>query len=143
MNGLFASAVTCMQAGQFAEAERLCGIILSTEPDHVASIHLLGFIAYKSGRPEVAIDLIRRAIALDDKNPDCHFNIGLALLAAGRLPEAVSHFARATALKADYAAGVSKLANLTYTHANHAFAQGNLDEAIAYYQQALALKPAL
>src|SRR5436190_19323299 len=141
MNPLFASAVQCMQAVQLSEAERLCRDILATAPNDVASLHLLGFVAYKSGRPADAIDLIGQAIALDETNPDCHFNIGLALLAAGRLPEAVTHFARATALKHDYAASVSNLVNLTYTYANQALEQGKLDEAIALYQRTLALKP--
>src|SRR5262245_56468035 len=141
MNQLFASAVQCMQTGQLAEAERLCREILATAPDDVASIHLLGFVAYKAGRPNDAIDLIGRAIALDETNPDCHFNIGLALLAAGRVPEAVTHFNRATALKPDYATAVANLVNLTYTHANQALEQGRLDEAGVLYQRTLALKP--
>src|SRR5262245_23227767 len=99
MSELFASAVKRMQAGQLAEAERLCRVILAGEPNDAATIHLLGFVAYKSGRPAVAIDLIGRAVALDEKNSDCHFNLGLALLAVGRFPEAVTHFARAKALK--------------------------------------------
>jgi tetratricopeptide (TPR) repeat protein/SAM-dependent methyltransferase len=141
MNGLFASAVKCTQAGQLAEAERLCRAILSVEPNDAAAINLLGFVAYKSGRPAVAIDLIGRALVLDDKSPDCHFNMGLALLAVGRLPEAVTHFARAKALKPKYAAEVSRLVNFTYAHANHAIEQGKLAEAIAHYQQTVALKP--
>jgi Flp pilus assembly protein TadD/SAM-dependent methyltransferase len=141
MNELFASAVKCMQAGQLAEAERLCRAILSGEPNDAATINLLGFVAYKSGRPAVAIDLIGRALALDDKSPDCHFNMGLALLAVGRLPEAVTHFARAKALKPKYAAEVSRLVKFTYAHANQALEQGRLAEAIALYRQAVALKP--
>jgi Flp pilus assembly protein TadD len=141
MNELFTSAVTCMQAGRLAEAERLCRAILSVEPHDAATINLLGFVAYKSGRPVVAIDLLGRALALDDKSPDCHFNMGLALLAAGRLPEAVTHFARAKALKPKYAAELARLVNFTYAHANQALEQGKLAEAIAHYQQTVALKP--
>jgi Flp pilus assembly protein TadD/SAM-dependent methyltransferase len=141
MNELFTSAVKCMQAGQLAEAERLCRAILSVEPNDAATINLLGFVAYKSGRPAVAIDLIGRALALDDKSPDCHFNMGLALLAAGRLPEAVTHFARAKALKPKYAAELARLVNFTCAHANQALEQGRLAEAIAHYQQTVALKP--
>jgi Flp pilus assembly protein TadD len=112
MNGLFASAVNCMQAGQLAEAERLCRAILSVEPNDAATVNLLGFVAYKSGRPAEAIALLGRALALDDKSPDCHFNMGLALLAAGRLSEAVTHLARAKALKPKYAAELSRLVQL-------------------------------
>jgi Flp pilus assembly protein TadD/SAM-dependent methyltransferase len=141
MNPLFASAVQRMQAGELAEAERLCRTILSTEPNDAASIHLLGFIAYKAGRFDTAIELIEQAIALDGNNPDCHFNIGLALLAAGRLRDAVTHFNRATELKPDYSAAVSNLVNLAYTTANRALEQGKLADAIAGYRQVAAIKP--
>src|SRR5262245_45642629 len=141
MNGLFASAVNCMQAGQLAEAERLCRAILSVEPNDAATVNLLGFLAYKSGRPTEAIDLLGRALALDDKRPECQFNIGLALLAADRLPQAVTHLARTKSLKPKYAAELSRLVNFTYAHANHALEQGKLAEAIAHYQQTVALKP--
>jgi tetratricopeptide (TPR) repeat protein/SAM-dependent methyltransferase len=141
MKGLFATAVKCMQAGQLTEAERLCRAILSLEPNDAATVDLLGIVAYRSGRPAEAIDLLGRALALDDKSPDCHFNMGLALLAAARLPEAKTHFARAKALKPKYAAELSKLVNFTYAHANHALEQGKLAEAIVHYRQTVALKP--
>jgi Flp pilus assembly protein TadD/SAM-dependent methyltransferase len=129
-----------MQAGELAEAEGLCRTILSTEPNDVPSIHLLGFIAYKAGRFDAAIALIEQAIGLDARNPDCHFNIGLALIAAGRLPEAVTHFDQAVALKPDYSAAVGNLVNLAYTTANRALEHGRLYEAIAGYRQVVAIR---
>jgi Flp pilus assembly protein TadD/SAM-dependent methyltransferase len=141
MDARFASAVECMQAGRLDEAERLCREILAAAPNDAASIHLLGFVAYRAGRPHDAIDLIGRALALDERNPDCHFNLGLALLAAGRLAEAATHFDRASALRPDYAAGVANLVNAAYAQANRALEQGRLDEAIAGYGRAVALRP--
>jgi tetratricopeptide (TPR) repeat protein/SAM-dependent methyltransferase len=141
MDARFASAVKCMQAGQLAEAERLCGAILAAAPNDVPAIHLLGFVAYKAGRPQEAIDLIGKAIALDETNADCHFNIGLALLAAGRVAEASGHFARATALKPAYATGVDDLVNLVYGRANEALGQGQIEAAVAGFRQVTALKP--
>ena len=118
MSELLASAVRCMQAGQLDEAERLCRSILATSPKDVPSLHLLGFIAFRSGRPHDAIDLIGQAIALDKRNPDCHYNIGLALLAASRFREAVRHFERAAALAPRYADGIAKLVNLSFVQGN-------------------------
>src|SRR5262245_9775596 len=141
MNPLFASAVKSMQAGDLAEAERLCRAILATEPNDVPSIHLLGFLAYRSGRLDTAIDLIGQAIRLDESNPDCHFNIALALLAARRWQEAVTHVTRAIELKPDYAMVVSKLVDLSYTQANQALEHGRLADAMIGYQQVVALKP--
>ena len=130
-----------MQAGQLAEAERLCRAILAAAPDDAPVIHLLGFIAHKAGRHPEAIDLIGRAIVLDASNPDCHFNIALAMMAAGRLDDAATHAARAVALKPDYAAGVATLVNHAYAQGNRALELGKLDEAIACYERVVALRP--
>src|SRR5262245_62096785 len=126
MDPRFASAVRCMQAGQLGEAERLCRAILAGAPNDAPSIHLLGFIAHKAGRHREAIELIGKAIALDETNADCHFNIGLALMAAGRLEEASTHLDRAVALKPDYAAGVANLVNHLYAQGNRALELGRL-----------------
>jgi tetratricopeptide (TPR) repeat protein/SAM-dependent methyltransferase len=141
MDPRFASAVQCMQAGQLAEAERLCRAILAASPNDAPTIHLLGFIAHKAGRHQEAIDLIGNAIALDENNADCHFNIGLALMAAGRLNDAATHFGRAVALKPDYAAGVANLVDHVNAQGNRALELGRLDEAIACYGRVVALKP--
>src|SRR5262249_23067859 len=141
MDPRFASAVQCMQAGNLAEAERLCRAILAAAPNDAPSIHLLGFIAHKAGRHAEAIELIGKAIALDEKNPDCHFNIGLALMADGRLEEAATHFDRAVALKPDYAAGLARPVAQPYAQGNGALEAGRLDEAIACLGRVAALKP--
>jgi len=141
MDARLATAVQCMQAGRLTEAERLCRAILAAAPNDAPATHLLGFVAYKAGRPRDAIDLIGKAIALDETNADCHFNMGLALLAAGRPAEAATHFARATALKPAYAAGVENLVSLIMARANEAMAQGQIEAAIAGFGQAAALKP--
>src|SRR5262249_48599043 len=141
MNPQFASAVRCMQAGQLAEAERLCREILAATPNDAASIHLLGFGANKPGGPHEAIELIGRALARDEENRACHFTLGLALRAAGRLAEAASHVGRATALKPDYTKAVASLIDLTYNGGNQALQQGRLDEAIACYRRTGALRP--
>ncbi len=53
------------QAGRLADAEALYRQILSEQPNDLDALHLLGVIAYQTGRNDVAVDLIRRAIDLD------------------------------------------------------------------------------
>jgi tetratricopeptide (TPR) repeat protein len=61
-------------------------------------------------------------------------NLGVALESEGRLDEAVSHYRRAIAFKADYAPA--------YNNQGTALrAKGDLDEAVASYERALALQP--
>ena len=61
---LFADAVGHHQAGRLAEAERLYRSALTINPRHDDSLHLLGVIASQSGRHDVAVELIRKAIAI-------------------------------------------------------------------------------
>jgi tetratricopeptide (TPR) repeat protein len=61
-------------------------------------------------------------------------NLGVALESEGRLDEAVSHYRRAIAFKADYAPAYNNLGTALR-------ARGDLDEAVATYERAIALQP--
>jgi tetratricopeptide (TPR) repeat protein/2-polyprenyl-3-methyl-5-hydroxy-6-metoxy-1,4-benzoquinol methylase len=168
--GLFASAVERHQSGKLAEAEAFYRQLLTVAPGHLNSLRNLGILALQAGRPAQAIDVIGRALAVDERMPDCHYNVALALHAVGRLDEGVAHYRRAIALKPDYAEAHMNLGNALaqqdklsdaaacyqrviallgsspaahYNLANLLARQGRTDEAIAQYRRALALKPDL
>ena len=107
----FMAAVRHHQAGQLAEADRLYAQVLAAEPDHAHALHLRGALAHAAGRNEDAVELIGRAIALDGKLPDFHYNIGLALWALGRRAEAIRHWARALALNPNFGQARLNLGN--------------------------------
>ncbi|HEV3395632.1 MAG TPA: tetratricopeptide repeat protein [Xanthobacteraceae bacterium] len=130
----FAAALRHLQAGQLPDAERLCRQILGADPRHADSLHLLGLIAHLTGRNEAAVDLIGKAIALNDSSPELHNNIAAAWRALGRLDAAAAHSARAVALKPDNAAAHMSLANALRE-------LGKLSEAAAGYRRVLALDP--
>jgi tetratricopeptide (TPR) repeat protein/SAM-dependent methyltransferase len=131
---LLATALRHHQAGRLAEAEGYYRKILAIDQNHVDSLHLLGVIAYQIGRHDMAVDLIRNAIALNDRIPTFHNNIGLALDALGRTQDAVGHYRRAIALKPTYVEAHNNLGATLQ-------AQSKLDEALVHYQRALALRP--
>jgi protein O-GlcNAc transferase len=54
-----------LEAGRLAAAEALCRDILRARSDFAPALHLLGIIAYQAGNLPVAIDLVRRATAVD------------------------------------------------------------------------------
>src|SRR5262245_64725489 len=89
---LLATAQRHHQAGQLAAAESYYRKILAIDQNHVDSLHLLGLIAHQVGRYEMAVDLIRKAIALNDRIPAFHNNIGLALDGLGRSQDDVGHY---------------------------------------------------
>ena len=130
----FTEALRLHQSGQFAEAERLYRQILTHDPRHADSLHLLGVLAYQRGQAQSAIDLIGQAIAINDAVPFFHNNRGLALVALGRIDDAAAHYERALALKADYVEALSNLGNLRLM-------QGRAEDAIALHKRALAHNP--
>jgi tetratricopeptide (TPR) repeat protein/SAM-dependent methyltransferase len=130
----FNEALRLHQSGQFAEAERLYRQILTRDPRHADSLHLLGVLAYQRGEPQSAIDLIGQAIAINATAPFFHNNRGLAFVALGRIDEAAGHYERALALKADYVEALSNLGNLRLM-------QGRGEEAIGLHKRALAHNP--
>jgi tetratricopeptide (TPR) repeat protein/SAM-dependent methyltransferase len=168
IDGLFARAVQHHRAGQLRDAEGLYRDILAVDPRHINSLYNAGLIGVQVGRPEVAVDLIGKAIALNDDIPHWHYNIAFALRALGRLDDAVGHYRKAVALKPDYAEAHMNLGNALndlrrleeaaacyarvialdrssveaqYNLGNVRAAQEKWDAAAAAYERALALKP--
>ncbi len=90
-----AIAVQHHQAGRLQAAEQVYRQILAVEPNQPDAIHLLGVIASRLGRPEVAVQYIERAIQLRGSDGAFHYNLGNALLAQGRPDEAIACFQRA------------------------------------------------
>jgi tetratricopeptide (TPR) repeat protein/SAM-dependent methyltransferase len=131
---LFATAAGHHQAGRLREAEALYRRVLAANPNHIMSLQFLGVLTHQVGQNDNAIELINKAIALDGRNPDCHYNIGAVFQVLGRLDEAVTHYSRAIAIKADFAEAHYELANVLAR-------QEKFGEAAAQYQRALTLNP--
>jgi protein O-GlcNAc transferase len=131
---LFTTAMHHHRAGRLNEAETLYRRILEADPNHPEALHMLGVLAHQTGQPQVAIDLIGRAIAHNGEVPAFHNNLGNAFVAAGKWQAAESSFRQALARKQDYA-------EAHYNLGNAQRAQGKLEEAEASYRQALELRP--
>jgi tetratricopeptide (TPR) repeat protein len=122
------------EAGQTAEAERMCLQILSIDVRHADALYLLGMIAYKTGRIPVAVSMIRRAIAVNPRRPYYHSNLGNALCAQDKLDEALLCFEHALEIDPNYA-------EARFNHGNVLREQKKYDQAVVCYQRALAVKP--
>ena len=71
------------QAGRLSAAEAIYRQILEANPTHADANHLLGVLEYQSGRNEVAIPHLRRAIAVNAGVAAFHSNLGNALASQG------------------------------------------------------------
>jgi tetratricopeptide (TPR) repeat protein len=163
---LLAAALTHHRAGRLAEAEGVYQQILAVDPGHADGLHLLGVVAHARGHNELAVDLIGKAIAQNDRAASYHCNIGSALAALGRLGEAEAHYRRAISLDSNLPDSYNNLGNAFaaqgkaaeaegqfrhalelrpdyaeahYSLGNAVLAQGRTDEAVSHYQKAIAL----
>lgn len=122
------------EAGRTAEAEGLCRQVLKNRPDSGEALALLGLLACRGRQYDRAIQLLKRAIAIDGTAAECHCNLGVALNARGEFDQAIAAYRRAIELQPDRA---ELHANLGATLAS----ARRWDDAIAAYKSSLGLKP--
>jgi predicted O-linked N-acetylglucosamine transferase (SPINDLY family) len=130
---LFATAVQYHRAGRLRDAESLYRQILQADSNNADALHLLGVIAHQTGRQELAIDMIGRAIAQNGRMPAFHNNLGNAYVSLGKWQDAEASYRRALDCKQDYAEAHYNLAGALRE-------QGRLAEAEASYRHALRLR---
>jgi tetratricopeptide (TPR) repeat protein len=130
----FSAALAHQREGRAADAERVCREILSVDPGHAQTLHLLGLIEHQRGRSDEAIEHIRMAIMRDGRDPAFHHNLGNILRAFDRLAEAIGCYERALALAPT---SVDTLYNLGNTYQD----LGQPERAAAYFERALRLNP--
>ncbi len=121
------------QAGRLSEAETVCRQILAQFPKHAQALHFLGILAGEAGNPEVGIDLIGRAIAVNPSIAEYHSDLGHAYCASGHWDRAIASLRRAIELKPKLALAHNNLGNALR-------AAGRLDEAIAAFRSAIGLE---
>src|SRR5581483_7027957 len=98
---LAAEASRLYLVGRTNEAQEICRQILAREPAHVLGLTLLGLMAQASGNHRAAIKMFVKAIASDEVNATCHYNLGNSYQALGNRTKAITHFSKALALGMD------------------------------------------
>jgi Flp pilus assembly protein TadD len=86
------------------EAERMCRLVLDTDPGAADALHLLGAVAHRRGDQERAIERIEEAARIEPSRADFLNTLGVANQALGKIAEAEDCFRGALSLKPDYAA---------------------------------------
>jgi tetratricopeptide (TPR) repeat protein/SAM-dependent methyltransferase len=116
-----------------AEAERLYRAAIAIDPGHFRSLYYLGIVALQTGRHQVAVDSMTRALAQNDGVAEVHYNLAVALQGLQRIADAAAHYETATRLKPDYADAHTNLGNMRME-------LGRYPEALADYERAVALQ---
>jgi predicted O-linked N-acetylglucosamine transferase (SPINDLY family) len=130
----FETARKHYEIGDWPGAEGLCRQVLQSAPDHPGAWHLLGLIAARTGRNDLAIDHFREAVRLDPNRAEAHCRLGYALLRKGDPESAVASLQRALAI------------NAGYPEAHHCLGAALLSlgrprEAATHFEQAVRLRP--
>ncbi len=131
---IFAAAMQHHRGGRLSEAESLYRQILQADSNHADALHMLGVLAHQTGRQQLAVEMIGRAIAQNAQVPAFHNNLGNVYAAAGSWQDAEIAFRQALERKPDYAEAYYNLGNALQ-------AQGKLEDAAAAYRGALQLRP--
>lgn len=100
----------------------------------LAALHQASLAALIAGRHAEAIDLLRRAIAIDARQPTLHANLGNALQGLGRYQDAAASYRQALALDGSMAEAHNNLGNALRALERPA-------EAESCYRRALAIAP--
>lgn len=138
---VYEQAVARHRAGDLTGAEGLYRQVLAAAPGSFVAHQMLGVLCAQQGRNGEARDLIGAALALKPDAPDALFNLGRVLKNDGDLDGAIAHFGRALALRPGYDAARIARAE-THNLKGIALQQaGQLDEALAACEAALADAP--
>jgi protein O-GlcNAc transferase len=122
------------QAGNLGEAESIYRDVISREPGNSQALHLLGIIAFQTGRGDIAIEMIGQAIAISPDVAAFHLNLGNALRQKRRFDDAANAYREAIRIDPNFASAHINLGNILLE-------MGKVEEAIDAYRRALALAP--
>lgn len=122
------------QAGDLPQAETLYRQVLQMQSTHADAWHLLGVLAHQKRNYSVAVELIKKAIALNGVAPTFYNNLGNAFQELEQLTTAIECYQRALTLEPQFAEAHNNLGNVFIL-------QGSLIEAVACFQRALSLNP--
>jgi tetratricopeptide (TPR) repeat protein len=118
IEAVFQQALSLHQAGRLAQAEEGYRAVLTEQPVHADTLHLLGVLLHQTGRSDKAIVYIEGAIRLESAAAQYHNNLGNVLRDLGRMRDAVPCYGKAIRLQP----------NLADAHHNLGRAQAALGE---------------
>jgi tetratricopeptide (TPR) repeat protein len=136
LDHLLRQAVALQQNGALVEAEELYREILELKPKHGDALRWLGELALQTGRLREGVDLLKKALAVNAKQPAVHSNLAYALNALQRHDEALACAERALVMQ-------PKFADALNNRGNALAALNRPLDALASYERALSLAPEL
>jgi tetratricopeptide (TPR) repeat protein/2-polyprenyl-3-methyl-5-hydroxy-6-metoxy-1,4-benzoquinol methylase len=127
INETYEAALDLYNEGKLVESEQICITLVNNYPKHLS---LLGSIALKVKRPDIAVERFRQAITVNNNVPELHYNLAVALLNNDDLADAAIAFEEAIRLG-------SQQADIYSSYANTLRLLGRIDKAIDAYKKSV------
>lgn len=105
-------AFQLFQESRFAEARQLCQQVLAADAKNADAWHVLGLVARGDGRLDIAIDCLKKSVALQPDSIESRNNFASALKEAGFLEDAANAYRDALRLRKDDAVLHSNLGSV-------------------------------
>jgi hypothetical protein len=99
INAAYSKAIEHFNAGRYEEVDKLCTAIVQARPNHIDAINLLGLVAQKINRHDLAVEQFQHALQFNSSRSVLHHNLGISFHQLGRSEEAI--LALQTALEKD------------------------------------------
>ena len=144
---LFRDAVTALERGDLANAERLFKFFLAIDENHFGALNLLTLALMRMGRYGEAETAIVRALRLNKRDENSWSNYAMILMSLGRFDEALEKLDRAVKLNPKNFRTLNNRGTLLKDLGRHERAISDFDRAIAadrryflaYYNKAASL----
>jgi predicted TPR repeat methyltransferase len=134
INAAYSLATDHLIGQRYGEAYQICSTIIQADPNHIEATNLLGVIAQKIGRHDLAAEQFQQAININSNIAKLHFNLGTALLPLRRKEEAIECYKKAISLEPN-------LPEFHYNIANILKDLKRFNDAILSYKKAISIKP--
>lgn len=131
---MLATATSHHRAGRLGEAETIYKEILQKFPDNPDALQFYGLLEHHRNNSINAVELLKKAIAINPFSADYYVNLGAIYKHLGRLRDAIECYQVAIQLQPESAEAYNNLGNV-YKE------QGKIDMARVAFEKAVALKP--
>jgi len=122
------------EAGQFAQSERVCREILTSDPRYWQATRMLALVAIKTGRHAEARQHLQQVLALEPRDADTHFQLGNLETIAENWTAAANCYQLALTARPDWPLAETRLGIARQS-------LGQLNAASQHYERALQLDP--
>jgi len=139
-NALFADALNFFRARNFTGAENICRQILSENPRHAHSLHMMAAIGLDIGNYDVAAELARMALAEAPEEADFYYTLGAIYKKQEKPEDAMAFLQKAIDLNPKHLRALLDLADICRDIGAITRNNNMLAGALSFYTRALAIR---